>query len=217
MMQKIRLQFKQKILPYLIAYVGRFLMRMIAITCRIQIEGLERFKEVASKEKCILMLWHNRLAAFPIFMFKNAPEFKYGAFVSNSRDGEMIAVLANSYKQGEAIRVPHHSKSEALQTMIKRLRIGKKVMIITPDGPTGPVYKVKPGVAIAAKETGAPIVPWSWSSNNVWRLRTWDGLMIPKPFSTIELKFGEPIRLEKGSEPSKEEIANLEQSLLSLN
>ena len=68
--------------------------------------------------------------------------------------------------------------------MIKQLKNGK-VILITPDGPRGPRYWVKPGVAYAAKTTSSHIVPFTWSASHYWQLNTWDRMLIPKPFSKI--------------------------------
>lgn len=190
------LVFKRKILSYPIAYISKYSLRLILSTCRIQIKGLERFVEIASKEKCIVMLWHNRLAILAEILNNNAAQFNYSAVISKSRDGEPLALLANSYKAGKAIRVPHRAKHQALKMVIDSLNTTEDIILFTPDGPRGPQYRVKPGIALAAKETGAVIIPFSWNSNNVWKLRTWDQFMLPKPFTTLTVDFGEPINLD---------------------
>ncbi len=68
------------------------------------------------------MLWHNRLALVAEVFSKNASEFNYSAFVSNSRDGEPLAILAKSYPNGDIIRVHHQMRHQALKEMIQRLQ-----------------------------------------------------------------------------------------------
>lgn len=197
MLKTVRLKFKQRWLPYLYGKLGKCLLHLLASTCRFQIEGLELFIKAASKQKCVLIFWHNRLAMIAEIMARHAPQFRYAAVISNSRDGEVIAVLTNSYRQARSIRVPHHARSSALQTIIRELKKGQEILVITPDGPRGPIYEVKPGVVIAARESEAQVVPLSWTSSKCWKLPTWDHFMIPKPFSTIYVKIGTPIQISK--------------------
>lgn len=215
-MKSLRLKLKQRWLPYLYGYLGKLLLWSLGSTCRFQVEGLETFLESVKKHKCILMFWHNRLAMVPEILMRHALELNYAAMISKSRDGEVIAVLANSYKNGHVIRVPHDARSEALETMIQHIKEKDSVMIITPDGPRGPKYEVKPGVIVAAKKTSAAIIPLSWEANRYWALSTWDGLMLPKPFSTIRVTFGDSIFLDP-EQPFEEAKALLENKLLAMS
>lgn len=196
MNKSLRLKLKQRWLPFLYGYLGKLLLWMLGSTCRYQIEGLDTFLNSAKKHKCILMFWHNRLAMVSEIMIRHALELNYAALISKSRDGEVIAVLVNSYKNGHAIRVPHDARSEALETMIQHIKENDSVMIITPDGPRGPKYEVKAGVIVAAKKTSAAVIPLSWEASRYWTLPTWDGLMLPKPFSTVRVRFGDSIFLD---------------------
>lgn len=67
----------------------------------------------------------------------------------------------------------------------------------TPDGPHGPVFKVKPGVVMLAQTTGAPIVPLACASRKAWYFNSWDRFMLPKPFSHIVICIGKPVHLAK--------------------
>ena len=107
--------FKRKIFAYFIAYIGKFLLRVILFTCRIEIQGLDLFKKTISSEKSILMLWHNRLTIISEILSKIDSHTIFSAFISKSRDGDPLAALANSYKNGRAIRVPHDRKHQALK------------------------------------------------------------------------------------------------------
>lgn len=211
-------RFKRRwILPPLVK-MGKSALRLSLSTCRIEIKGGEHLIQAASENRCILMLWHNRIAVLPEVLLKMDSPFTYCAFVSQSRDGEILALLANSYKQGRALRVPHDARHQALSKMISLLREKGEVMLVTPDGPRGPRYQVKPGIVLAAKEAPAYIVPFTWSTNRFWQLRTWDKLILPKPFSRIYVIFGEPILVPKDTNQTLEEHAQvLQQTLLQLD
>lgn len=186
--------YYRTLLPFLIVRVGQNCLHLLLRTCRWEIEGLDHFKGKAAQGKCILMLWHNRLALIPFILSNYAPHFIYAALVSNSRDGELISAVIHSYKVGRTIRVSHQGRHEALRALIRRLEETQEVVIITPDGPKGPRYEVKPGIAMAALETAAHVFPLTWSVNRFWELKTWDKLRIPKPFSRIKVSFKDPIQ-----------------------
>lgn len=181
-------------------------------TCRFQVSGLSHFLETAKKEKCILVFWHNRLSPLAGIIKRYAPLFDYGALISKSQDGDLLAYLTESYPQGKAIRVPHHSKHRGLLSLIQTLKEGKRVLLITPDGPRGPRYLVKPGVILAAKETQAKLVPFTWTATRLWEFNTWDKFRIPKPFSKISVHFGEPIQV-LSSDSLQEKMMTLEEAL----
>ena len=207
-----------KITPFLVAYPGLGLLRLILTTCRLEVEGVERFIALAEEKRCILMLWHNRLAIVAYVLNKHAPQYRYSAFISKSRDGELLAAVVNSYRQGKAIRVNQQAKYNALREMIKQLKTGQEVMLMTPDGPRGPKYRAKPGIVLAAQNTEACIVPLTWSSNKFWQLSTWDRLILPKPFSKVRVSIGEPIIVYNGSQEDSLEqtVSNLQETLNSL-
>jgi hypothetical protein len=211
-------RFKRHFLIFPLVYLVKALLRVLVATCRVEIEGLDLFKKSASPKKYILMLWHNRLLILPEVLSVNVPQFIYRAVISKSRDGELLSILVSSYALGRTLRVPHHARHRALVEMINQLKNSQDVIILTPDGPRGPRYRIKPGIAMAAKMSGAHVVPITWSSNRFWQLKTWDKLIIPMPFSRIRVMVGEPIMLAKDSNKTvNEELAILEEALLKLD
>src|SRR5437762_720189 len=82
-------------------------------------------------------------------------------------------------------------------------------VLFTPDGPRGPVYQVSQGVIFLAQKSGAPIVPIHMEYSSCWRLKSWDRFVVPKPFATLRVIFGEPIRIAPLSEPEPFETKRL--------
>jgi lysophospholipid acyltransferase (LPLAT)-like uncharacterized protein len=209
-------QLKHRWIPYCVARLGKLAIHILYSTCQVKVQGLDQLVKAGYKQKCIIMSWHNRLILLPEILTQYAPQFIYAALVSNSRDGELIAVITQSYKNGKAIRVAHNAKYQALQDLVKHIKNHDDVVIITPDGPRGPRYQVKPGVTVAARAADASVVPMSWSASRSWQLRTWDQMIIPKPFSTISVVFGEPVLLSKNNGINYEDDSlNLQNALLS--
>lgn len=201
-----------------LVYMAKGLLRLLIATCRVEIEGIDEFALRATRDKCILVLWHNRLLILPEILHKFAPQFLYRAVISKSTDGELLAILANSYSVGRTLRVPHNARHQALSQMIKQLKDGQEVLIVTPDGPRGPRYRSKPGATVAAKITGATIFPLTWSASRFWQLNTWDRLILPKPFSKIVINLGQSILYQtKIGDPIANDSKDMEQRLLALD
>ncbi len=189
-MKKIALlgYLKRYLFAYPAAYLTKGLLRVILSTCRVQIAGIETLIQSAAQGPTLLALWHNRLLILPEILHRYAPQHIYRAFISDSRDGDPLAILTDSYQCGRSLRVPHHIRHHALRKMIVQLKGTGEVVVITPDGPRGPRYRVKPGILFAAKETAATVILLSWSATRFWQCPSWDGLIVPKLFSTIHIQ-----------------------------
>jgi lysophospholipid acyltransferase (LPLAT)-like uncharacterized protein len=188
MLKKFAKWLRRKI-TWWVAMVLKYFIHLIIWTCRVQLNGLNQFQELGSHQKCLLMLWHNRLVLTPFLLSRYTPQFTYAALVSNSRDGNLLSDVIHSYPNGKTIRVSHHARFHALANVINHVKQTEDIVIITPDGPRGPSYQIKPGIAITARETKTHVVPFNWEAAHYWELKTWDGLRIPKPFTTIQVYF----------------------------
>lgn len=209
--------FKHKIFPRFIAWIGKLALTLLTKSCKYELSGLEDFLKTSKSDKCVVMLWHNKLVLAPKIFTSFANEHSYAALISKSRDGEILAAITNSYTIGSSIRVAHNAKKSALDGAINYLNNNEGILIVTPDGPKGPPRRMKKGTVYIAKATGAKIVPVTWSCPRCWQLNTWDKMEIPKPFSKIHISFGEPIGLEKSSNlPSKDEVQEVEEKLNSI-
>jgi lysophospholipid acyltransferase (LPLAT)-like uncharacterized protein len=114
--------------------------------------------------------------------------------ISEHRDGEIIARVA----QGLGLELVRGSSSRgaarALLAACRMIESGWNVAI-TPDGPRGPNHSVAPGAAIIAQRSGAPLLPVACVASRAWRLSSWDGFMIPKPFARVTVAYSDLIRV----------------------
>jgi lysophospholipid acyltransferase (LPLAT)-like uncharacterized protein len=188
---------------FVVAKLSKSLMWVLMKTCRIQVTGVEHFVHLAQTDKCLLMLWHNRLAPVCFILSHYTKDLLFAALISASRDGNILSTLVHSYKRGRTIRVSHQARYQALQELIRHVQERQHIVVVTPDGPRGPRYEMKPGVALAALETQAAVVTLNWEAKRYWEFNTWDRLRLPKPFTTIHVTFGPVVRL--GSNVSLEE------------
>jgi lysophospholipid acyltransferase (LPLAT)-like uncharacterized protein len=69
-------------------------------------------------------------------------------------------------------------------------------LILVPDGPRGPNRELKLGGVKLAKETGAYLVPFTFSTSRKKVLRSWDKFLIFYPFSKVIALYGKPISIK---------------------
>lgn len=125
------------------------------------------------------------LAGWYVFRNKN-----YAALVSKSKDGELLTALLKKW----GFNVYRGSSSSggklAVKEIIASVDNGNSV-VITPDGPRGPLHEIKNGALIISKECSIPITPLKITySGKVILKRSWDRFEIPLPFTKCEIHFG---------------------------
>jgi len=112
--------------------------------------------------------------------------------VSPSDDGSLVTELIERFAFKVIRGSSNKSPARALRSMLEALK-GGATMVITPDGPRGPMHSVNPGPAWMARKLGCPILPCGFVADRAWRLRSWDRFTIPKYGSRVRLVYGEPI------------------------
>ncbi len=70
---------------------------------------------------------------------------------------------------------------------------------MTPDGPDGPAYRPKPGVAFLAQKSDAALLPVGAYTRTGYRLPRWDRYVVPRPFSRIDVVIGPPVPTPAGA------------------
>jgi lysophospholipid acyltransferase (LPLAT)-like uncharacterized protein len=138
-------------------------------------------------EPVAMVLWHNRLflAAEIVRRFRGGrPAY---ALVSASQDGAWLTAFFSL----AGLRTVRGSSSrlgrEAASALVDTLRLGHDIGI-TPDGPRGPCYELKPGAVIVSRRTRAPMLLIGGEFSSAWRLRSWDRFYVPRPFSRVRMR-----------------------------
>lgn len=169
---------------------------LLYLTYRFRWYGLEhenRARTVHPSGRVCISIWHRNSVAC---LFAHAWR-RLAILVSQSFDGEIIAYVGRIFGIHSARGSSTRGGSEAMRELIRLNRDGYDIGI-TVDGPTGPVYKVKPGILAIAARGGNPILPFAAVARSSWVLhKSWDKFRIPKPFSEILCVYGEPILVEK--------------------
>ncbi len=140
----------------------------------------------------IYAVWHGRILLLPLLYGRRAVR----VLASRSRDGELVTRYIGRFGM-EAVRGSStRGGAAALRNLARWLEQGREVVVV-PDGPRGPAEVVKPGIVGLARLSGAAIVPVAVGASSEWRLGSWDGFRIPRPFARCVARFGEPIRVPR--------------------
>jgi lysophospholipid acyltransferase (LPLAT)-like uncharacterized protein len=135
----------------------------------------------------IFVLWHNRLFLAPDLVRRYRGGHPIYALISASGDGGWLAALFASVGmgaiRGSSSRLGREAVGEIVEAIGAQCDVG-----ITPDGPRGPVYVLKPGALIVAKRTRAVIVLAGMEFSSAWRIASWDGFYLPRPFSRMRFR-----------------------------
>jgi lysophospholipid acyltransferase (LPLAT)-like uncharacterized protein len=185
---------KKKIVFYLATNVGWLLIKLIGKLCFIKVLDRHHHRKLVKKKvPFIYVLWHGRIL-IPIYLHRGEG---VTAMVSMHADGEMIAKTIHKlgYKtvRGSSTR----GGNQAFHDMVDVLKNGGLGTII-PDGPRGPRHYLKPGTFYIAQQTGAYLLPITFSSSRKFIFNSWDRFMLPVPFSKNVVIYGEPIDVPKG-------------------
>jgi len=173
----------------LVGFLGRVLLSFIASTSRVQIIGRETIQELRKKNQPIIhLVWHGRIFLAPYFFRRQ----QIMPLISPSEDGEIVARIVDGWGYKILRGSSSHSMVTAWKEMVRELRQGGEVIIV-PDGPRGPDRVLKIGALKLAKETGAVLLPFSFSSSRRRFLKSWDHFLLTWPFSRIVAIHGEPI------------------------
>jgi hypothetical protein len=194
----------------LVPRLGAWGIRLLALTLRTRTEEEMVAPLWASGEPVIYVVWHSQILVLPpLYARRWARHFRVRALTSPSRDGELMARFLVSFGFDIVPGSSSRGGVEALRRLARSLRDGWHVVVV-PDGPRGPKEVVKPGVVGLARLTGAPIVPVAVGMSTQWRLRSWDGFGIPKPFARCVVLMGKPVRVPREADPSLDEAARRE-------
>lgn len=196
---------------------GFGLFRLWARTLRLQVEDPENVIGLVRNQPVIFAIWHNRLLMLPRVFDPCFPSRQSFGLISASRDGDLVSILIERSGYGTIRGSSSRKGVIALRQLVDALAAGMNVLI-TPDGPRGPVYEASQGVVFLAQKTGAPVVPIHMEYSSCWRLKSWDRFFVPRPFAKLRAIFGAPLRVQPTADADQLEAGRLrvQEAMMSL-
>jgi len=191
--------------------------RVWARTLRLQVEDPNGVVALVRDRPVIFAIWHNRLLMLPRVFDPCFPGRQSYGLISASGDGDLIANFIERSGYGTIRGSSSRKGVIALRQLVETLAKDGNVLV-TPDGPRGPVYQVSQGIVFLAQKSGAPVVPIHMEYSKCWRLKSWDRFVVPRPFTKLRAVFGAPIAVPplESAEQFETERLRLQNAMMSL-
>jgi lysophospholipid acyltransferase (LPLAT)-like uncharacterized protein len=191
-----------------------FLIRLWGQSLRFETPPPDLLNYCKKDEPISMILWHNRLfLAVEIVRRYRGGRPAY-ALVSASQDGAWLTAFFSLCGVRTVRGSSSHLGREAASALVEMVQAGHDIGL-TPDGPRGPCYDFKPGAVIVARRTQTPLLLIGGDFESAWRIRSWDRLYLPKPFSRVHLR-GELVAADQLKDRDAA-IARLRIRLLAMN
>ena len=195
------MKIEGRLARWLIAF-GVRLLRGWECTLRYEVDDRAGILRRPVTENYIGALWHNRLLIFPLVLRRFFPERRGAALISASRDGDLLADAIQRFGYG-VIRGSSSRLGASAILQLTEVLASKRDVVITPDGPRGPVYELGPGIIFLAQKSGASVLPMNLEYSRCWRLGNWDRFIIPQPFAKVRVLIGHPHHVKPTSTPDE--------------
>lgn len=187
------------------------LIRIHGWTLRIKVEDRSGYLKGRFDRPVIFLFWHNRIFSMPIVWQRYHPRNRKAlVLTSASPEGSLLSLVMSHFGMGAVRGSSSRQGAAALRGMLVRIAEGNDI-IITPDGPRGPRYRLQPGAVALAQQTGSPLLPIHIEYSRYRRLRSWDGFAVALPFSQIRVVIDEPFWVKP--DQTAEELENDRQRL----
>ena len=158
-------------------------------TIRWQRIGFESFEaDIARGIPRVLCCWHERLIFTPYL--RPWSDHKLTVMASGHADARIASSNLVDRGIGLIELATSGDNAAALRDGVRALRAGGSLGI-TVDGPFGPPRQAKPGALVIAGLAGVQAAPCTYAVSHKIRLKTWDGFIVPLPFSRGVLAVGD--------------------------
>ena len=172
------------------AFLAKWLLKFLYGTSRWNIKGRSQINKILTGGKSVIITsWHSHL--LPTFM--DLAGNQYYGLAGLHKDAELISKIGD--KMGwKLLRGSSSDRGKKVyKEIVNVLASPGNVVALTPDGPQGPAKVPKPGTIRAAQKTRAVIIPAMGQSTRRWSFTNWDTFFVGKPFSQIEMIYGDPL------------------------
>ena len=192
---------EMRLSPVISRYILPVVLKLLYASLRISIAPPSqemKFHDTGA----IFAFWHGKMVIGWLLARALFPDRKLDAVVSLSKDGQALAetleqcgfslIRGSSSKGGDTVK-------DAMLEVLQH----NGIVVLTPDGPRGPIKQFKFGTLRLASGNHFPLLFAEICYSSRWRLRSWDQFEIPKPFSKATVTLH---RLELPTFHSEEEL-----------
>ena len=173
--------FLRKIGQTIVPPVAYLVMRIIWWTSK---KNFHNHQAIGDRQH-VCVTWHGELLMTPQayrYIHKKHPA---SAIISAHFDGSLIAKTLEFLRIRPLRGSTKKGAKQVLLQAFKSIKSGEEVLI-TPDGPRGPRHSMSDGAIGIALKSNLPIFVMNYTAKSYWQLNSWDGFVIPKPFTIID-------------------------------
>lgn len=165
------------------------LVRLWYSTCTVRLHNLKWCEEAErSGYPVVRTCWHYCILGI-FAVYRRNPLV---LMVSASKDGEYLARLLEKLNFSVVRGSSNRRGTLAAKQLIRAVRSGNNCGLVA-DGSQGPAKVAQAGPLLIAGKTGGVVLPMMYSANRYFTFKTWDRLILPLPFSTIDVYYGRPM------------------------
>lgn len=177
---------KEKIIYFLVVVLYRF--NSYSVIGKQNLRGLDSY---------IVVTWHGKFLGLMEYL-RNKDIY---ALASLSKDGNLITNVAKNFGYNFFRGSSSRGGKKAMDKMRSFiLNNSSSKIAITPDGPTGPEHKVKPGAFLLSRDCSCPVVPIIVDTKKSWKFKNWHTFYLSKPFSKAKVVIGDPLYFAKNDD-----------------
>ena len=130
---------------------------------------------------------------------------RFKVLTSFHKDGKYVDQFVKLYDHDTIRGSSYKGALSATKSIIKSIHNNEKI-VITPDGPRGPRYKVNSAITNIAAKFNIPIICLSFAATKSRTLKSWDNFTIPLPFAKILVNISAPYQYNKRQNNELEKI-----------
>ena len=179
------------------------LSQLLRRTAHFQVDGWEHLHQAQAQERGIIFVaWHGMTMMLASFFQNHLDLGRLAIILPDDWRGATLSVWTRKlgatpfrlHLEGDA----GMASARKLAEVVRHLKAGRDCYI-TPDGPDGPAYVVKPGATFLSRKGRACLLPLGAYTRSGYRLKRWDQYVVPRPFCRISIAVGEPIEVSAES------------------
>lgn len=184
----------------LLGWLVGVIVRVWLWTLRVRVHADPALGAVSDR-RWVLVFWHG--TQLPLLAWhRRGPTV---VLVSLSRDGALqsraLAMQGLKVVRGSSSR----GGARGLVALVRAMRAQRADAAFAVDGPRGPAGVAKDGALVAARASGAVLVPMGSAARHGTILRgTWDRFAIAWPFAQVSVVLGPPLAPVEGVRPELE-------------
>jgi lysophospholipid acyltransferase (LPLAT)-like uncharacterized protein len=179
--QRKRFSFGQRVLLAIVPRLAALLLRAIGATLKFEYVVEPGVVPPTVAIPGIYCFWHR--CALPSLLYFRG-KLRCSILVSQSFDGELIARTIERFGF-DTVRGSSSREGAAGLLGLKRAIEAGFIAVFTADGPRGPRYQTKIGPVKLAQTMQMPVGILYLLPERTWVANSWDGFLIPKPFSRV--------------------------------